>query len=75
MLLRRRGAEEVRSTGIGWALGIGRVGGVVGPMIVGGLLADGISHEQLFMILVIPAALCGLIVLYLGHRAKRLQVA
>lgn len=67
--------EEVRSTGIGWALGIGRVGGIVGPMIVGGLLADGISHEQLFMILVIPTALCGLIVLYLGHRAKRLQVA
>ncbi|EPD54407.1 MFS transporter [Streptomyces sp. HGB0020] len=67
--------EEVRSTGIGWALGIGRVGGIVGPMIVGGLLAGGIGHEQLFMILVVPTALCGLIVLYLGHRAKRLQLA
>jgi AAHS family 4-hydroxybenzoate transporter-like MFS transporter len=44
-------------------------------MIVGGLLAGGIGHEQLFMILVVPTALCGLIVLYLGHRAKRLQLA
>ncbi|GHH31212.1 MFS transporter [Streptomyces lanatus] len=67
--------EEVRSTGVGWALGIGRVGGIVGPMIVGGMLAGGIGHEQLFMILVAPAALCGLIVLYLGHRAKRLELA
>lgn len=67
--------EEVRSTGIGWALGIGRIGGIVGPMIVGGLLADGMSNEQLFMILMVPTALCGLIVLYLGHRAKRLQLA
>ncbi|MFE4959436.1 MFS transporter [Streptomyces sp. NPDC056653] len=67
--------EEVRSTGIGWALGIGRVGGIVGPMIVGGMLAGGMGHEQLFMILAVPTALCGLIVLYLGHRAKQLKAA
>jgi AAHS family 4-hydroxybenzoate transporter-like MFS transporter len=63
--------EEVRATGLGWALGIGRVGGILGPVIVGGLLAGGIGHERLFMILVIPTALCGLIVLYLGRRAKQ----
>lgn len=67
--------EEVRSTGVGWALGIGRVGGILGPVIVGGLLAGGVGHEQLFMILVVPTALCGLIVLYLGHRAKQLKAA
>jgi AAHS family 4-hydroxybenzoate transporter-like MFS transporter len=62
--------EGVRSTGVGWALGMGRAGGIVGPMIVGGMLAGGIDHEQLFMLLAVPIALCGLIVLYLGHRAK-----
>ncbi|MEU1465983.1 MFS transporter [Streptomyces sp. NPDC005727] len=67
--------EEVRSTGVGWALGIGRVGGIVGPLIVGGMLAGGMGHEQLFLILAGPTALCGLIVLYLGHRAKRLKTA
>lgn len=67
--------EEVRSTGVGWALGIGRVGGILGPVIVGGLLAGGVGHERLFMILVVPTALCGLIVLYLGHRAKQLKAA
>ncbi|MFI6344093.1 MFS transporter [Streptomyces sp. NPDC050560] len=67
--------EEVRSTGVGWALGVGRVGGIVGPMIVGGMLADGVGHEQVFLILAAPTALCGLIVLYLGHRAKQLRTA
>ncbi|WP_406729464.1 MFS transporter [Streptomyces sp. GD-15H] len=62
--------EEVRSTGVGWALGIGRVGGIVGPLLVGALLAAGWSHQQLFLTLAIPSALCGLIVLYLGRRAK-----
>jgi AAHS family 4-hydroxybenzoate transporter-like MFS transporter len=61
---------EVRSTGVGWALGIGRVGGIAGPLIVGAMLAAGWSHEQLFLTLAIPSAVCGLIVLYLGHRAK-----
>ncbi|GAB3361704.1 MULTISPECIES: MFS transporter [Amycolatopsis] len=63
--------EEVRSTGVGWALGIGRVGGILGPLIVGGMLSAGWSHQQLFLTLAIPSAFCGLIVLYLGLRAKK----
>ncbi|WP_069816375.1 MFS transporter [Streptomyces sp. TP-A0874] len=62
--------EEVRSTGVGWALGIGRVGGIAGPLLVGALLTAGWSHQQLFLTLAVPSALCGLIVLYLGRRAK-----
>lgn len=62
--------SEVRSTGVGWALGIGRLGGIAGPLIVGAMLTAGWSHEQLFLTLTIPSVLCGLIVLYLGHRAK-----
>lgn len=65
--------EEVRSTGVGWALGIGRVGGIVGPLVLGSMLSSGWSHEQLFLALAIPSALCGVIVLYLGRRAKQLD--
>ncbi len=67
--------EEVRATGVGWALGVGRIGGVVGPVVVGSLLARGVGHEHLFLILVLPTALCGLIVLYLGYRATQIKVA
>lgn len=64
--------EEIRSTGVGWALGVGRLGGIAGPLILGGMLSAGWTHQQLFVTLAIPSALCGLIVLYLGRRAKQL---
>ena len=32
-------STSIRSTGVGWALGIGRVGSFVGPLVVGGLAA------------------------------------
>lgn len=63
--------EEIRSTGVGWALGVGRLGGIAGPLILGGMLSAGWTHQQLFLTLAIPSALCGLIVLYLGKRAKQ----
>lgn len=61
---------EVRSTGVGWALGIGRIGGILGPMLVGAMLAGGWSAEQFFLTMAVPSALCGALVLYLGVRAK-----
>lgn len=61
---------EVRSTGVGWALGVGRVGGIVGPMIVGAMLVGGWTAEQFFLTMAVPSALCGALVLYLGVRAK-----
>jgi AAHS family 4-hydroxybenzoate transporter-like MFS transporter len=39
---------KIRATGVGWALGIGRVGGALGPVSGGLLLASGFS----------PAAIC-----------------
>ena len=31
----------IRSTGVGWALGVGRIGSIIGPLVGGGLLALG----------------------------------
>jgi AAHS family 4-hydroxybenzoate transporter-like MFS transporter len=45
----------MRSTGVGWALGIGRIGSVVGPTLGGILLAGGVSTRQIFWMAAVPA--------------------
>jgi MFS transporter, AAHS family, 4-hydroxybenzoate transporter len=45
---------KIRSTGIGWALGLGRAGTVVGPLWVGALLTGNSSLENLFLVVAIP---------------------
>ena len=47
----------LRSTGVGWGLGVGRVGAIVGPMIGGALLAQQWTVQQLFWAAAIPAAI------------------
>jgi AAHS family 4-hydroxybenzoate transporter-like MFS transporter len=47
----------VRATGVGWALGIGRVGSIVGPLVGGALLIAKWSTEAVFMAAA-TAALC-----------------
>lgn len=41
---------SVRATGVGWAIGIGRVGSFVGPIIGGVLVAAGMLPATLFLI-------------------------
>lgn len=41
---------EVRSTGIGWGIGLGRVGAVISPYLAGVLLAQGTAPVVLFSI-------------------------
>lgn len=49
---------DVRSTGVGWTIAIGRIGAVLGPLSAGLLLAAHWSLVEVFMALAIPA-LCG----------------
>jgi AAHS family 4-hydroxybenzoate transporter-like MFS transporter len=46
----------IRSTGIGWALGIGRSGSILGPLIGGALLSLHWSSAALFLVASGPAA-------------------
>jgi AAHS family 4-hydroxybenzoate transporter-like MFS transporter len=39
---------EIRSTGVGWALGIGRLGGIAGPSVVGMLMGGHWSAADVF---------------------------
>jgi AAHS family 4-hydroxybenzoate transporter-like MFS transporter len=45
----------MRSTGVGWGLGIGRIGAIVGPYIGGRLLDLDWSTQQLFLVFALPA--------------------
>ncbi len=44
----------IRSTGIGWALGIGRIGSIIGPTLGGMLLAAGGNTRHVFWAAAIP---------------------
>jgi predicted MFS family arabinose efflux permease len=52
---------EIRSTGIGWAIGLGRSGAVAGPAAAGYLIAAGLDMSANFYIFAVPMALGGLI--------------
>ena len=47
----------MRSTGIGWAIGLGRFGAVIGPAAAGYLIAGGLGIAANFVIFAIPMAI------------------
>jgi MFS transporter, AAHS family, 4-hydroxybenzoate transporter len=61
----------VRSTGIGWALGIGRVGSIVGPLLGGVLLSFHWGTQPLFVAAAVPALCAGAAALALTRVAGR----
>lgn len=52
---------RVRATGVGWAVGAGRIGAVVGPMVGGLLIGAGWSMTANFMAFAVPALVAGMI--------------
>lgn len=59
---------EVRSTGVGWASGVGRLGGIIGPVLGGGLLALNLPFQQNFMALAIPGVLAAIAVAFVKEK-------
>ena len=56
---------QIRATGMGWAVGAGRIGAILGP-IFGGLLIDsGLSMQYNFIIFAIPTLLAGISTLFI----------
>ncbi len=51
---------EIRSTGVGFAMSAGRVGGIVGPLLGGLLIGAGLSMTANFMIFAVPTLLAGI---------------
>ena len=48
----------IRSTGTGWALGLGRIGQIGGPLIGGLLLGLGWASRDIFLAASFPATCC-----------------
>lgn len=46
---------EIRSTGVGWFLGVGRLGSIIGPALAGHLITIGWTNKQIFLLATIPA--------------------
>lgn len=57
----------MRSTGVGWALGIGRFGAILGPVIGGWLLALGWSAAELFQLAALPMLVAALVIFGMGQ--------
>ena len=52
---------DLRSTGVGAGLGVGRVGAIVGPYVGGQLLALHWSNQQLFLASAVPAIISAVV--------------
>jgi AAHS family 4-hydroxybenzoate transporter-like MFS transporter len=62
---------RIRSTGVGWALGIGRLGGIAGPALGGALLAFGLPPKQIFLCACGPAVIAALATILLTMKAAQ----
>ncbi|WP_151834524.1 aromatic acid/H+ symport family MFS transporter [Acinetobacter junii] len=47
----------IRSTGMGWASGIGRIGAIIGPVLTGALLTFELPHQMNFLAIAIPGVI------------------
>ena len=57
----------IRTTGVGWAAGLGRVGAIVSPIAIGLLAARGWDMFSLFLLSAIPLVVAGILVLRFKH--------
>lgn len=64
---------QVRATGVGWCLGVGRLGAIIGPLLAGVLLSLHWKQPALFIVLALPLIVAFVAVVAMGmtyHRAK-----
>lgn len=60
----------VRSTGMGWASGIGRIGAIVGPVLTGALLTMNLPHQMNFLVIAIPGVIASLAIFMVNLQAS-----
>ncbi len=60
----------IRATGIGSALGVGRIGSILGPLIGGALVKYGLPVEQIYLLAVLPPAISTIAIVTLWRRSR-----
>jgi AAHS family 4-hydroxybenzoate transporter-like MFS transporter len=58
---------EIRATGVGWALAVGRVGSIFGPAVGGFLLATGYDIRTIFLVATVPPLVAATAYLAMGR--------
>lgn len=59
----------IRATGVGWGLGIGRTGAIVGPLVGGAMLAAHWRPDEIFRMAAIPPVVVALLLLAMSRTA------
>ncbi len=62
---------ELRNTGIGWAIGLGRFGAVVGPLAGGLLISLGLGMAENFTVFAVPMVAAAAFTLLIRTRGQR----
>lgn len=60
----------LRSTGMGWASGIGRIGAIIGPVLTGALLSFELPHQMNFLAIAIPGVIAALAIFMVNLKAS-----
>jgi len=60
---------SIRSTGVGWSLGIGRIGSIVGPMLGAILLSSHMEVREVFWAAAVPPGIAAIAAMLVNRRA------
>jgi MFS transporter, AAHS family, benzoate transport protein len=60
--------KEVRTTGVGVTVGVGRIGSILAPIVIGLLLATNLAPQSAFMAFAIPSILGGIALLFVQEK-------
>jgi AAHS family 4-hydroxybenzoate transporter-like MFS transporter len=61
----------LRATGVGWSLGVGRIGSILGPVLGGELIRRAWSDRAIFLAAAVPALIAAVMLLLLGRENAR----
>ena len=64
---------SIRATGLGWALAVGRVGAIIGPVLTGVFLSLTWSIENIFIVAALPAIIIIISLVILSQMRRKLQ--
>ncbi|MGC1778105.1 MAG: MFS transporter [Xanthobacteraceae bacterium] len=62
---------SIRTSGLGWGLGIGRIGSIVGPVVGGILISLNWDNQQLFLTAAIPGVIAAIAIVLLARLVMR----
>jgi MFS transporter, AAHS family, 4-hydroxybenzoate transporter len=66
---------KLRATGVGWSLGMGRIGGAVMPIVVGAMYASQWKPASIFLMAVFPMVIAALVVAAMARLGRPLPLS